>query len=120
MPIYEYECDNCGKQLEVIQKFSDEPLSECPGCKQSSLHKKTSMAAFHLKGGGWYKDGYTDNGKSDTSENASKTPETAETAETKSSAEAKSTADNSAESKPAKTDSSSKTSESSVPSSKAS
>ena len=63
MPIYEYVCVNCGQELEAIQKFSDEPIKECPECKQLSLEKKTSVSAFHLKGGGWYKDGY-ENSKS--------------------------------------------------------
>ncbi len=58
MPIYEYICESCKEELEIIQKISDEPLTECPSCKNRSLKKKTSMSAFHLKGGGWYKDGY--------------------------------------------------------------
>lgn len=54
MPIYEYRCDNCGHQLETIQKFSDQPLRECPACEQESLRKMVSAAGFRLKGGGWY------------------------------------------------------------------
>jgi putative FmdB family regulatory protein len=63
MPIYEYVCENCKGELEVIQKVSDNPLTDCPSCQAHSLKKKTSMAAFHLKGGGWFKDGY-ENGSS--------------------------------------------------------
>lgn len=54
MPIYEYQCTACGHRLEAIQKFSDEPLKECPDCHQSALQKLISNSAFHLKGGGWY------------------------------------------------------------------
>ena len=54
MPIYEYRCDNCGHELEAIQKISDDPLKECPKCEQDSLKKKISAAGFRLKGGGWY------------------------------------------------------------------
>ena len=54
MPIYEYECGNCGHRLESIQKFSDEPLTDCPECQQTALKKLVSAAAFHLKGNGWY------------------------------------------------------------------
>lgn len=54
MPIYEYKCTTCGHQLEAIQKFSDEPLKECPECHQPDLQKLVSSSAFHLKGGGWY------------------------------------------------------------------
>jgi putative FmdB family regulatory protein len=54
MPIYEYQCQSCGKEMEVLQKISDEPLLECPECGQPSLKKKVTAAAFRLKGGGWY------------------------------------------------------------------
>jgi putative FmdB family regulatory protein len=54
MPIYEYQCTTCGHQLEAIQKFSDEPLKECPECHKPDLQKLVSSSAFHLKGGGWY------------------------------------------------------------------
>ena len=54
MPIYEYQCQACHKQLEVLQKISDDPLVECPDCGEASLKKKVSAAAFRLKGGGWY------------------------------------------------------------------
>jgi putative FmdB family regulatory protein len=53
MPIYEYACEDCGKQWEVIQKFSDEPLSTCPVCG-GQMHKLISHTSFILKGNGWY------------------------------------------------------------------
>ena len=58
MPIYEYQCSGCKHELEAMQRFSDKALTLCPECNQESLHKKVSMSAFQLKGGGWYKDGY--------------------------------------------------------------
>ncbi len=54
MPIYEYKCDHCGKQTELVQKFSDPPATECPHCGEHNLNKLVSAAAFHLKGSGWY------------------------------------------------------------------
>ena len=54
MPIYEYKCTTCGHQLEAIQKFSDEPLTDCPECYKPNLQKLVSSSAFHLKGSGWY------------------------------------------------------------------
>ena len=54
MPIYEYQCQECGEGLEALQKISDEPLVDCPACDKASLKKKVSAAAFRLKGGGWY------------------------------------------------------------------
>jgi len=53
MPIYEYECTSCGKITEVMQKFSDAPLTQCPSCG-GSLRKLISLSTFHLKGTGWY------------------------------------------------------------------
>ena len=54
MPIYEYQCTECGYQTEVLQKISDEPLKDCPECGKPTMKKKVSAAAFRLKGGGWY------------------------------------------------------------------
>ncbi|GMR06250.1 MAG: hypothetical protein BMS9Abin25_0835 [Gammaproteobacteria bacterium] len=63
MPIYEYKCEECGHQLEVIQKFSDEPLTECPKCEKEALKKMVSASAFHLKGTGWYETDFKNSGK---------------------------------------------------------
>lgn len=54
MPIYEYQCQDCGHQKEALQKLSDGPLVDCPACGQPRLKKKISAAGFRLKGGGWY------------------------------------------------------------------
>ena len=54
MPIYEYQCQACGHQLEVLQKVSDSPLKKCPECGKPKLHKLISAPSFRLKGGGWY------------------------------------------------------------------
>jgi putative FmdB family regulatory protein len=80
MPIYAYQCNACGAQEEHIQRFSDPPMTTCESCG-GALEKLLSAAAFHLKGGGWYKDGYasvkpaasgtTDTGASKSSESKS-------------------------------------------------
>ena len=54
MPIYEYKCQACQKEFEVLRKISDEPLTDCPQCNEPALKKKVSAAAFRLKGSGWY------------------------------------------------------------------
>ncbi len=54
MPIYEYQCQECGHEMEVLRKISDDPLRDCTACGQPALRKKVSAAAFRLKGGGWY------------------------------------------------------------------
>ena len=53
MPLYEYECTQCGQIEEALQKFSDKPLKECRHCS-GSLRKLISNSSFHLKGSGWY------------------------------------------------------------------
>ena len=54
MPIYEYRCENCGHEMEAIQKISEAPLVDCPQCETARLRKKISAVAFRLKGSGWY------------------------------------------------------------------
>jgi len=66
MPVYEYECPACEKVFEVQQKITDDPLQECPECG-GPVKKLISQSAFHLKGGGWYKDGYSSTGGSKSS-----------------------------------------------------
>ena len=58
MPIYEFQCSQCGHALEVIQRVSDRPPKKCPECG-GKLVKQHSRTAFVLKGGGWYAHGYT-------------------------------------------------------------
>ena len=58
MPIYEYSCEGCGEDFEAIQKFSDVPLKICDCGKAGKVKRKVSLSAFHLQGGGWYKDRY--------------------------------------------------------------
>ena len=73
MPIYEYQCPDCGYQFEQLQKISDEPIRVCPNCEQTHVKKLVSQTSFVLKGGGWYKDHYGLKGKP---EGAKETPST--------------------------------------------
>jgi putative FmdB family regulatory protein len=54
MPIYAYRCEECGFAKDVLQKISDEPLTDCPTCGKSSFKKQITAAGFQLKGSGWY------------------------------------------------------------------
>ena len=67
MPIYEYECTDCGHKLEAIQKMSDDPLKDCPECDSASLKKLVSAAGFRLKGSGWYETDFKSSGSSGSS-----------------------------------------------------
>lgn len=53
MPIYEYQCPNCGHEFDKIVKFSD-PSPPCPSCGHDEVTKKVSQTSFQLKGTGWY------------------------------------------------------------------
>jgi putative FmdB family regulatory protein len=57
MPMYEYKCQKCGHVFELIQRFSDAPLTVHEGCG-GELEKLVSAPAFHLKGSGWYATDY--------------------------------------------------------------
>jgi putative FmdB family regulatory protein len=78
MPLYEYLCHGCGKKFEVIQKFSDEPLTTHPECG-GAAEKLVSAPAFHLKGTGWYATDYAKSGSS----TAPKKDEASSSSETK-------------------------------------
>lgn len=53
MPLYEYECESCAHRFEVIQKFSDAPISVCPKCG-GPVQKLLSSPAIQFKGSGFY------------------------------------------------------------------
>ena len=71
MPIYEYKCEDCGHEFEEMLHFSEREVPLNTPCEQQieqtkhmsfkcdgKVHLKMSLGSFHLKGGGWYKDGY--------------------------------------------------------------
>ncbi len=57
MPIYEYQCTNCGEKFELLQSFNDPPVTICKNCK-GEAKRIISLANFHLKGSGWYATDY--------------------------------------------------------------
>lgn len=69
MPTYQYACTACGEQLEAVQKFSDDPLTECPAC-QGKLRKVFSAVGIVFKGSGFYR---TDSRSSSSSTTTSTT-----------------------------------------------
>ena len=76
MPIYEYRCEACGHELEILQKISDEPLTVCPECGKPALKKLISAGGFILKGTGWYETDFKGgNKKASEKKEAKKTPD---------------------------------------------
>lgn len=80
MPIYEYQCDDCGALYEVFQKMSDDPLTECENCG-GTLHKVLHPVAIHFKGSGFYTTDYgkgsgrRSGGRDAAAESSSSSPE---------------------------------------------
>ena len=54
MPIYEYLCEACKNQIEVMQKFTDPAPETCASCGNGPMVKQMSLSSFALKGTGWY------------------------------------------------------------------
>ena len=54
MPIYAYKCASCGHADDVLQKMSDDALTQCPACGAQTYSKQVTAPAFALKGSGWY------------------------------------------------------------------
>ncbi len=77
MPLYEYRCRNCGALIEVLQKHGEKAPKICEECgAKNVLMKEVSASAFHLKGGGWYKDLYSSTPKKDSKKGESKSKKT--------------------------------------------
>ena len=99
MPIYEYECLQCGKRTEWLQSMNDAPLAACPHCG-GEVRKLISAPAFQFKGSGFYKTDYgsgssgSPTGKSENktdSKSESKPESKSESSSTATSTESKST-----------------------------
>ena len=64
MPTYQYRCADCGRELEVVQKFTDASQSECPTCT-GNLRKVFNAVGVVFKGSGFYATDNRTNGKTD-------------------------------------------------------
>jgi len=73
MPIYAYKCAACGFDKDIIQKFSDAPLTKCPACESETFSKQLTAPAFQLKGSGWYVTDFRDGGQRKPAETANET-----------------------------------------------
>ena len=61
MPLYDFECEECDYIEEILTSSSgnSEIVLTCPECEKETMKRKVGLSSFQLKGGGWYKDGYT-------------------------------------------------------------
>ncbi|MER7506201.1 FmdB family zinc ribbon protein [Nonomuraea pusilla] len=92
MPTYQYACNDCGEQLEVVQKFSDDALTVCPKC-EGNLRKVFSAVGIVFKGSGFYR---TDNRTSSSSTSSSTSSSSSKSSESKSSSDSSSSTSSSA------------------------
>lgn len=91
MPIYEYKCDNCSETFEVLQKFSEQPLTECIVCHDGPVRKLISVSSFVLKGSGFYVNDYPSDSRKKEKGNGSSSSKSKSTDSTKSSAKKETT-----------------------------
>lgn len=63
MPIYEFECRQCGHHFDRLQKLSDADPVDCPSCGAPQLHRCVTAPAFRLAGGGWYETDFKGSGE---------------------------------------------------------
>src|SRR5580704_1979570 len=54
LPTYEYHCNSCEKNFDLVQSFHDDPLTECPTCG-SPVRKVFGNVGIVFKGSGFYK-----------------------------------------------------------------
>jgi putative FmdB family regulatory protein len=78
LPTYEYACKSCGEHLEVVQRFTDDALTECPSC-QGTLRKVFSPVGITFKGSGFYKTDSRSSSKRSSSSSDDKSSTTKET-----------------------------------------
>ena len=62
MPIYEFECPDCGESFERLQKLSDPDPTVCPTCGKSHIKRRLTAPAFRLAGSGWYETDFKKDG----------------------------------------------------------
>jgi len=101
MPLYEYQCDRCGKSFEIIQKFSDEPLTVHDGCG-GEVRRLLSAPALQFKGTGWYVTDYArGNSSGSNGGNGHKDGRTEPKSESKSESKSEPKSETKSETKPA-------------------
>ncbi|MBC7174245.1 MAG: zinc ribbon domain-containing protein [Polyangiaceae bacterium] len=74
MPTYEYACDACQHEFELVQSIKDDPITQCPKCKKPKARRMIGGTGFILKGGGWYSDLYSGPSNSKKSDSGASTP----------------------------------------------
>jgi putative FmdB family regulatory protein len=101
VPLYEYQCKQCGNRFEKIQSFSAPEIKECPKCA-GEVEKLISAPAIQFKGSGWYVSDYGKGGAAGSNTR----PDTSNKGDSGSSSSGDGVSASSSESKPAASSSS--------------
>jgi len=62
MPIYEFECGECGQRFDRLQKLSDPDPTDCPACSRPAVRRRVTAPSFRLAGSGWYETDFKKDG----------------------------------------------------------
>ena len=81
MPLYEYQCTQCGERTEILQRLSDPPYTHCPKCG-GDVKKLHSSPAIQFKGSGFYKTDYASTSTAKSSEKSESKSESTTEAKT--------------------------------------
>lgn len=76
MPTYQYRCTSCNAELEVVQKFTDDPLTDCPEC-DGNLRKVFNAVGVVFKGSGFYATDNRSKGRTNAAKPAEKATDSA-------------------------------------------
>lgn len=80
MPIYDFKCDACGYQDELLRKVSATAVEVCPQCAQKTFKRQVSAPSFQLTGSGWYATDFKESsGNQKTKESVAETKPTSST-----------------------------------------
>lgn len=93
MPTYSYACTVCDHRFDVRQSFTDEPLTDCPVCFDSTLRKVIHPVGITFKGSGFYKTDSRSSSTSSSSAASTKTTSTATSTESSSTSSGSSSSD---------------------------
>ncbi|CAN7457963.1 zinc ribbon domain-containing protein [Pseudoxanthomonas sp. LjRoot143] len=62
MPIYAFECTQCGHSFDRLQKLSDPDPDTCPACSAQAVKRQLTAPSFRLAGSGWYETDFKKDG----------------------------------------------------------
>jgi putative FmdB family regulatory protein len=62
MPIYAFQCAECGHSFDRLQKLSDADPTVCPSCGAEAVKRQITAPSFRLAGGGWYETDFKKDG----------------------------------------------------------